>query len=75
MNRISQETLVDAIRKIEAMDISAKERLADEVYEQQPHLFASFLVQTHFGVSLVKMEFLLNILLTCFQAMKESKLS
>lgn len=56
------------------MDVTQKEQLADELFRAQPHAFASFLVQQQLGVSLAKMDFLLDILLICFQAMKESGL-
>lgn len=56
------------------MDRTRKERLADELFEAQPHVLASFLVQQRLGVALAKMEFLLEILLIGFQAMKESGL-
>lgn len=49
-----------------------KEQLADELAQAQPHVFASFLVQEKLGVSLAKMEVLLDMLLICFQAMKQS---
>ena len=54
------------------MDLTQKEQLADDLARAQPHLFASFLVQQRLGVSLAKMDFLLDILLIGFQAMKES---
>ena len=56
------------------MDLKQKERLADEMFRTQPHILASFLVQRKFGVSLAKMDFLIDILFVCFQAMKESGL-
>ena len=56
------------------MDVKQKELLADELFRVQPNLFGSFLVQTRLGVSLEKMEFLLDLLYVCFQAMKESGL-
>lgn len=74
MSRISGEALVAAIQKVRAMDLKAKERLADEIHDRQPHMLGEFLVQKQFGVSLPKMDFLLDILFVCFQAMKESKL-
>ncbi|WP_426177548.1 hypothetical protein [Massilia sp. TWR1-2-2] len=67
-------TLVSAIKKIRAMDMGQKEQLADELFRQQPNMFGSFLVQKQMGVSLEKMEFLLEILFICFQCMKESGL-
>jgi hypothetical protein len=57
------------------MDLSEKEALADEVYRVQPHLLGSALVQKEFGVCLEKIDFLLNILLVCFEAMKGSSLT
>ena len=52
-----------------------KEGLADEVFRAQPNMLGSFLVQKQFGVSIEKMDFLLDLLLICFQAMKESALA
>ena len=75
MSRISPSILARAITAVQAMDFRGKERLADEVFRAQPHLFGSFLVQQRLGVSLDKMEFLLELLLVCFQAMKESGLT
>lgn len=66
--------LVSAIKKVRAMDIGQKEKLADELFRQQPNMFGSVLVQQQMGVSLEKMEFSLEILFICFQCMKESKL-
>lgn len=74
MSRISFNTLAKAITTVRAMDVNQKEQLADEVFHVQPHLFGSFLVQTRLGVSFEKMEFLLDLLYVCFQAMKESRL-
>ena len=74
MSRISRNALVQAITRVRAMDAKQKEQLADEIFVAQPHLLGSFLVQRQLGVSLEKMEFLLDILLVSFQAMKESGL-
>ena len=74
MSRISRDALVQAIIKVQAMDVKQKEQLADELFHVQPNLFGSFLVQTRLGVSFEKMEFLLELLFVCFQAMKESGL-
>ena len=57
------------------MDIKQKEQLADELFRAQPNLFGSFLVQKQLGVSAEKMDFLVDLLFTCFQAMKESGLT
>lgn len=72
MSRISRDALVRAVSKMQAMDRTEREQLADEIFREQPHLFGSFLVQTKFGVAMEKMEFLLEILFVCFQTMKES---
>jgi len=70
--KISIEHVRQAVAKLEAMDMAHKEQLADGLAQEQPELFASFLVQRKFGVSYEKMEFLLNILFVCYLAMKES---
>ena len=75
MTRISRASLDRAIDTVRAMDLKQKEQLADEVFRTQPHMLASFLVLSRFGVSMEKMEFVANILLICFQAMKESGLT
>jgi len=74
VSRISFDALTKAITTVRAMDVKQKELLADELFRVQPNLFGSFLVQTRLGVSLEKMEFLLDLLYVCFQAMKESGL-
>jgi hypothetical protein len=75
MSRISQGALVQAITLVRAMDFKKKEQLTDEIYRTQPHILTALLVQSRLGVSFVKMDFLLDLLLICFQAMKTSKLS
>lgn len=72
VNRISTEQLATAIKKVRSMSLSQKVSLIDEIFQQQPNLLASCLVQQRLGASEHKLEFLLNILLVCFQAMKES---
>lgn len=75
MNRISLQVLSIAIQKIRAMSMAQKEPILDELFQNQPNMLGSFLVQKQMGVSFEKMEFLLEILLICFQAMKESGLA
>jgi hypothetical protein len=67
-------TLAAAVARVQAMGRSQKEQLVDEIFRQQPAMLGSFLVQRQMGVCLEKMEFLLEILLVCFQAMKQSAL-
>ncbi len=74
MSRITVDNLAAAIRKIRGMSVNEKEALADEIYLHQPHLLASCLVQSRFDVEPAAIEFLLNILLVCYQSMKESGL-
>ena len=75
MSRISPQAMSAAVQKIRAMTAGQKERLADELFREQPNMLASFLVQKQLGVSLEKMEFLVDVLFICFQAMKESGLT
>lgn len=72
MSRISAQALVRAIQKVRAMNLGQKEQRLDVIHLEQPNLLAAVLVQKQLGVSLEKMEFLIDILLICFQAMKES---
>jgi len=72
MSRISSEVLIGAEARVRAMDLKQKERLADDLYREQPHVLASFLAQQGLGVSDTKMEFLIELMLICFQAMKDS---
>jgi hypothetical protein len=74
MSRITVDHLAAAIRKVRGMSAKEKEALADEIYLHQPHLLASCLVQSRFGVEPAAVEFLLNILFVCYQSMKESGL-
>jgi hypothetical protein len=74
MSRISPDALVSAVARVRAMDLPQKERAADELFHAQPHVFASVLVQQQVGVSIAKIDFLVDILLICCQAMKESRL-
>src|SRR5580704_2442268 len=74
MSRISVDHLAAAIRKIRAMSLEEKEALAEEIHRCQPHMLASCLVQSRLGVEPAAIEVLLNILLVCYQSMKESGL-
>ena len=74
MSRITVDNVAAAIRKVRAMSAKEKEVLADEIHLHQPHLLASCLVQPRLGVEQATVEFLLDILLVCYQSMKESGL-
>jgi hypothetical protein len=45
MSRISRQALVIAVKKVQAMSVKEKEQLAGEVFQKQPHVLASCLVQ------------------------------
>lgn len=70
--RISVEQLATAISKVRSMGLAEKRALTQEIFSNQPNLLASCLVQQRFGLAEHAVEFLLSILLVCFQAMKES---
>lgn len=72
MSRISLQVLATAIRKIRAMSMDQKIVFVDELVKEQPNMFGSFLVQKQMGVSIEKMDFLLELLLICFQSIKDS---
>jgi len=74
MNRITMENVAAAIRKVSSVSLLQNEELAEEIYRDQPHLLASCLAQPKLGAHIDDVEFLLNILLVCYQAMKESGL-
>lgn len=61
-----------AIKKVRALDMPERVALAEEISRTQPHMLASCLVQTRMGVEAAAVDILLNILLVCYQAMKES---
>jgi len=56
------------------MRLPQKEELAEKIHRDQPHVLASCVVQPKLGAHISDVEFLLNILLVCYQAMKESGL-
>jgi hypothetical protein len=72
--RISVRHVAAAMKKVQAMDLAQRVSLSDEIFIKQPNLLASCLVQPRLGVTMQSVEVLLNILLVCYQAMKESGL-
>jgi hypothetical protein len=74
MSWITTENVAAAIRKVSSLSLPQKEELAEEIHRHQPHLLASCIVQPKLGAHINDVEFLLNILLVCYQAMKESGL-
>jgi hypothetical protein len=74
MSRISTENVAAAIRKVSAMSLAQKEALADEIHRRQPYMLASCLVQSTLGSKPSAVEFLVRVLLVCYQSMRESGL-
>lgn len=72
VGRISLEHVATAVRKVRSMDLAQKSAVFDEIYLKQPNLLASCLVQGRLGADEQTVEFLLNLLLTCYLAMRES---
>src|SRR5207249_2055328 len=70
MTAISKSVLGDAILSVGRMDTREKELLADEIHTRQPQLFYSVLVQRRYGASFEQLEVLINVLLSCYVAMK-----
>ena len=75
MSRISLDAMVRAIRTVQALSLRQKENLVDEIFRTQPNMLNSVLALQNLGVSTEKMDFAFNMLLICFQAMKESGLT
>lgn len=71
-SRISVDKLARVIAKVRAMSMEQKVELVNKIKEEQPNMLASCLVQQRLGASMESVDVLLNILLVCFQAMKES---
>ncbi len=72
MALITQAVLAKAAVAVNAMGLTERVRLADEVFAHQPNLLASVLVLQRMGVSLQQMDVPIYILLVAYQAMKTS---
>lgn len=72
MTKITQASLVSAIRQIEKMDFKNKEELCDEIFREQPSLLASVLVLSRMGVSEQHVEVVLEALMVTHLALKGS---
>jgi hypothetical protein len=72
MAKIQQSALVKAIDQFNDMDITAKEKIADEIYREQPNLLASVIVLNQMGNRLEHVEVILNILMVSYLALKNS---
>ena len=72
MAKISVENVASAARKVRAMSCSEQLALTDEIFQQQPNLLASCLVQKGLRVVNGGLEYAVSMLLICYQSMKES---
>lgn len=75
MSRIPHNALLRAIAAVQKLNNEQKERLADEIFIEQPNMLASVLVLPRLGVPAEKLVIALDTLFSCFQAMKESGLT
>lgn len=64
--------MAQAASAVKAMALSQKVDLFDDIRLEQPHLLGAVLSLKHMGVSEEKMSFALEVLLTCFLAIKNS---
>jgi len=72
MPRVRPDHLAAAIAKASAMSMAEKEAEFDVIYQEQPNLLASVIVQQTMGNSLEQMEVLLNILLVIHLSLQEA---
>jgi len=72
MGLLTQAVMVRAINDVNAMSLTQKEQLSDEIFAKQPNLLGSILVLSRMGVSMPHLEVALHVLLVAFQAMKRS---
>jgi hypothetical protein len=72
VGRISLEHVANAVRAVRSMSMTEKTAVMDEIYLKQPNLLASCIAQSRLGVDQQSIEFLLNLLLTCYISMRES---
>ncbi|MBE0482738.1 MAG: hypothetical protein IBX52_04475 [Bacterioplanes sp.] len=70
MPHINIEHIAQAVRVVDSMSLAEKEKLADELYQSQPNIFASVLIQNKLGTSYEDLDHLLNILFKCFVAVR-----
>ena len=72
--KIKEKSLANAIAQFEKMTLKEKEKVVDEIYEQQPNMLASILVQSRLGNSMEHIDELLKILIVLHMALKHSKI-
>ena len=72
MPNVTAKNLTQALQKVQSLDIKGKELIFDEIYNEQPNLLASVLVQQRLGNSLQDVDVLLNILMVLHLSLKEA---
>lgn len=72
MQKIKESALIKAIKQSNGMNLIASEKVMDEIFQEQPSLLASVLVQHQMGNSLEDVDVLLKILIVTFLALKYS---
>ena len=72
MTRVTKENLSHALNKVHAMDVTTKEHVCDDLFEQQPNLLTSVLVQNQMGNAMNDVDSLLHILIVLHFAVKEA---
>jgi hypothetical protein len=72
---ISEKHINKAINKISQLTLNEKKDLIDEIFNEQPTLISSLIIQNQLGNSLEDVEVLLHILLIIFQSLKEAKIN
>lgn len=72
MEKIKQSALIKAIKQVNEMNLIASEKVLDEIYQEQPTLLASVLVQHQMGNKLEDVDVLLKILMVTFLTLKYS---
>ena len=72
MSRITQASLVSAIKQIADTDPGARESICDEIFVEQPNLLASVLVLTKMDIPPRHVEMALEALMVMHLALKAS---
>jgi hypothetical protein len=71
---IHMRHIESAKEKLQLMDMDARLVLADKIFETQPELLGSVLVQSKLGTSMVDLEFLIELLMVCVLSANEAGL-
>ena len=70
--KVTEKHVAQALIKVRAMDIARKVQSVSEIAEQQPILLSMVLAQRNFEATFEQIGVLLELLLTCWEAMRES---